>query len=149
MEEIKTDLLTEIRGTWKLASWIYKDAKGNEVVYYHENPCGILIYDNAGYMHVQIHKPNRVIFSKNDHFDGLVDEIIPAYQSYLAYYGKYSLEEPNTMVHEVEGSLFPNWQDNVQRRFAEINNDKLTLTTPPMLAKGEPLEFTLEWIRIT
>ena len=100
-------------------------------------------------MHVQIHKPDRVVFSANDHFDGLVEEIVPAYQSYLAYYGKYRLESPNIMIHEVEGSLFPNWENNIQRRFAKIEKDQLTLTTPPMLAKGEPLEFTLQWNRIT
>ncbi|TRX48201.1 lipocalin-like domain-containing protein [Fulvivirga sp. M361] len=146
-EQLKTDLLTEIVGTWKLLSWIYKDEEGNEVIYYDANPCGILMYDNEGYMNVQIHKPNRAIFSKNDHFDGLVEEIVPAYESYLAYYGKYRLEEPNIMVHEVEGSMFPNWQNNTQRRYAEIKDDRLTLSTPPMSAKGQKLEFILEWER--
>lgn len=147
MEEIKEDILTQIVGTWKLISWKYKDENGNEVDFFGKDPIGILMYDNEGYMNVQIHKSDRPNFDTDGLLEGTTEEVGNAFTSYVAYYGKYSQEEPGILTHDVEGSLFPNWQDNFQKRYAEIEGDLLTLSTPPLSTGGQRINFTLQWRR--
>ncbi len=146
-KEIKDNILTEIVGTWKLISWIYKDENGNEIDFFGKDPIGILMYDDKGYMNVQIHRRERADFDTDGLLDGTPEEISSAFKSYVAYYGKYYQEEPGIITHSVEGSLFPNWQDNFQKRYAQILGNKLTLSTPPLSTGGKQINFTLEWVR--
>lgn len=145
--DIKDNILTEIVGTWKLISWKYKNVDGEEVDFFGEHPVGILMYDNEGYMNVQIHRSQRDKFNTDGLLDGDAEEISGAFKSYVAYYGKYTQEEPGIITHSVEGSLFPNWQDNFQKRYAQIVGNRLTLSTPPLSTGGKHINFTLEWVR--
>ncbi|MEL7001265.1 MAG: lipocalin-like domain-containing protein [Bacteroidota bacterium] len=146
---IKDNILTEIVGTWKLVSWKYENEDGKEVDFFGENPQGILMYDKEGYMNVQIHHHTRPNFHTEGLVDGTAEETERGFKSYVAYYGKYYQEEPDMITHKVEGSLFPNWEGNIQKRYFKLSGNNLTLSTPPLASGNKKINFTLEWIRYT
>jgi hypothetical protein len=140
-------LKQEIVGTWKLVSWTYKNEKGEEVDYFGKDSTGILTYDEHGYMNAQLMKSGRSQFSSDSINGGTPDEALAAFNSYLAYFGKYYEQSPGEMVHIVEGSLFPNWIGNKEVRYGKIEGNKLILSTPPIHAQGSEIVFYITWKR--
>lgn len=53
-----------------------------------------------------------------------------------------------TVIHRVELSLFPNWVGVAQARLVEIDGDRLTLSTRPLLLEGTPRTAHLVWERV-
>lgn len=141
MKSLKHDII----GTWKLVSWVYKNEKGEEIHYFGKNSTGILMYDDKGYMNAQLMKESREPFASDSINGGTPNETYGAFNSYLAYYGKYYEENPGEMVHIVEGSLFPNWIGNREVRYGKIEGDKLILSTPPIHAQGTEIVFYITW----
>ena len=46
----------------------------------------------------------------------------------ISYFGSYELNlEENLIVHHVEGALFPNWSDTLQRRPFVLDGNELSL----------------------
>lgn len=142
-------LKNEIIGTWKLVSWTYKNEQGIDVDYFGKNSTGILMYDPSGYMNVQIMKGEREMFASDSINGGTPGEALGAFNTYLAYFGKYVEEKPGEMVHTVEGSLFPNWLGKKEVRYGRIEGDLLVLSTPPIQAGGTPIVFYITWKRMT
>lgn len=127
---MKESVKDKIVGTWKLLSWKYVPAEGEPVEFFGENPLGILMYDTNGYMNAQLMKSGRSNFATASIADGTPEEISGAYLSYAAYWGKYYEKTPGELIHEVEGSLFPNWVGHDEIRYAEITGEYLILSTP-------------------
>jgi hypothetical protein len=140
-------LKDQIVGTWKLVSWTFENEKGETVHYLGENSTGILMYDEHGYMNAQLMKGNRSSFASDSINGGTPQEALGAFNSYLAYFGKYYEENPGEMVHIVEGSLFPNWVGNKEVRYGKIEGDKLILSTPPIPSGGAEIVFYITWQR--
>ncbi|UII23299.1 lipocalin-like domain-containing protein [Fulvivirga ligni] len=147
METTVNNLTKKIVGTWKLVSWYYQDEDGNRVDYFGRNPQGILIYDNAGYMSVHIMKNSRTKFKTDGMYEGTPEEIESAFKSYFAYYGKYYQDDEGTMTHIVEGGLFPNWEGNVEKRYAKIEDNQLIIYTPPIPTENGDIVFYVVWER--
>ena len=53
-----------------------------------------------------------------------------------------------TVIHHVELSLFPNWVGVEQERLVEIRDDRMTLSTRPMLFGGMQRSAHLIWERV-
>lgn len=138
----------KIIGTWKLVSWIYKGRQGEDIHYFGEHATGILMYDIAGYMNAQLMKADRTPFSSTALDGSTQQEAFSAFNSYIAYYGKYHEERPGEITHMVEGSLFPNWMGNKQVRYGRIEDDHLILHTPPMRVAGNDIVFYITWKRV-
>lgn len=137
-----------IVGTWSLVSWEAVDESGNREDAFGKNPTGILMYDTFGYMNAQLMKSERTNFSSDVLHEGSSDEIVAAYKSYACYYGKYEEVEPGKYIHEVEGSLFPNWVNGNEIRFGRLEGDCLYLSTSPIHMNGKKLYFEVKWERI-
>lgn len=137
----------EIIGTWKLVSWVYHDESGKTIDYLGKNAVGILMYDRNGYMNAQLMKADRAAFASDSISGGTPDEALGAFNSYLAYFGKYEEGEPGEVIHTVEGSLFPNWMGNKEIRYGKIAGNVLTLHTPPIPAQGREIVFYITWER--
>lgn len=120
----------EIVGTWKLLSIFYRDREGNKVNLYGENPNGILMYDKHGYMNAQIGNSMREKMSSAALSGGDDAEKLKAFNTFMAYYGKYYEREPGMIIHEVEACLIPNWEGQEEIRFCKIAGDLLYITTP-------------------
>jgi len=144
MESIKDKII----GTWKLVSWTYVNEAGETVDYFGKDVSGILMYDQSGYMNAQLMKANRSPFKSSSINGSSVSEASQAFQSYLAYYGKYHEERPGEIIHSVEGSLFPNWIGDRQVRYGKIDGDLLILNTAPTPANGREIVFYVTWKKI-
>lgn len=144
---MKESIAEKIIGTWKLVSWVYNNEKGETVHYFGENAGGILMYDKSGYMNAQLTRGDRKRFVSDSIGDGSVQEIDQAYKSYAAYYGKYYERTPGEIVHEVEGSLFPNWVGHDEIRYGKIVDNLLILSTPPIKTGNGEVVFHVTWER--
>ncbi|PTB95295.1 hypothetical protein C9994_11450 [Marivirga lumbricoides] len=143
MQSIKEQII----GTWKFVSWVYTNEKNETVHYFEEGSEGVLMYDEAGNMNAQIMRPGRITFKSGAIAGGTKEETKEAFDSYLAYFGKYYETEPGKIIHKVEGALFPNWLGNEQIRYGEIVDDKLIIKTQPISAPYGEIVFTVTWKR--
>lgn len=142
-----TKLSKAVIGTWALVSWTYNDADGNEIDYFGENPTGILMYTESGYMSVHIMRENRKKFAKEGMYDGTSEEIVEAFTTYFAYFGTFVEKEPGVLQHTVKGGTFPNWLGNIEERYGKIEGDRMILSTPPIPTGGHNIVFNVVWKR--
>lgn len=105
----------EITGTWVLESWRRFDANGGVSAPFGEKPEGMLIYAPDGNMAVMMVPRERPRLDTDDPLGGCESERARAYSSCLAYVGRYH-RDGETVVHELEASLFPNWSHTSQAR---------------------------------
>jgi hypothetical protein len=139
---------SKLVGTWTFVSWVYRDEKGNEVDYFGRNSAGVLTYDALGNMNVHVMRGNRAPFASNDINGGTPTETKAAFDSYIAYIGTYEENKPGEIAHTVQGSLFPNWIGHREIRYAALNGDQLTLSTPPVPVNGQEIVFHITWRRV-
>ncbi len=139
-----------IIGSWELVSWIFKNEQQEEIRYFGENPKGLLVYLDSGYMSVQIAQEDRAPFDSDAIDAGKTKEMADAFASFLSYYGTYEEREPGVFVHTVVGTLFPNWLGHEEIRYAEIksNSDTLILSTPPTPTSNGNIEFFITWKKV-
>ncbi len=140
-------LKEQIVGTWKLVSWVFENEHGETVHYLGPNASGILMYDRNGYMNAQLMKGDRALFASPSINGSTPEEAHRAFNSYLAYFGRYYEDKPGEVVHIVEGSLFPNWMNHKEVRYGRIEGDLLILSTPPIAAYGRDIVFYITWRR--
>lgn len=134
-------------GTWSLLSWEAQSAEGEKSYPFGQSLIGYIIYSTDGYMSVVIMQRDRPHFKAGDLLSGTQEESSAAAATYLSYMGRYESFE-DKVVHYIEASLFPNWIGTTQERFCEINGDRLTLSTPPLLAGGSTHRHYLVWERV-
>lgn len=140
----------EFVGTWTLISQEYEREDGQVTFVSEQDGAGVIMYDAAGNMAVQIMRHERPLFASGDVVDGTDDEIIAAYKGYNAYFGTYTVDEAQRIVtHHLRGSLFPNRVGSDQVRHFTFEGNRLTLKTPPVLRGGANLTGTLVWERLS
>jgi hypothetical protein len=137
-------------GTWRLVSAVYRRADGSEAeTGWGKSPLGVLRYDAGGNMAVQISRSDRARWQTEDRQRGTPDELAAAFNSYLGYFGRYSVDEAaRTVTHTLLGCTFPNWVGTRQQRFFQVDATTLTLRTPAFPLGGETVVGTLSWERI-
>lgn len=132
-------------GHWRLAAWTGETASGEPVTPGGSAPAGDLIYLPTGRMAVQIAHDGRERFGSRDLEAG--DEALraAAYGSYIAYAGKFSVPEPGIVIHHVEQALHPDQAGMDKRRGYELDGERLTLRTQPVVVAGEASSSELHW----
>jgi hypothetical protein len=138
-------------GTWSLATSEFRTTTGTVTYPLGEKAVGLLIYDSGGRMAAQLMRLDRPKFASGDMRKGTPEEIKAAVDGYVAYFGRFEVNSENrTIVHHVEGSLFPNWLGQDQVRSFEFSSDAqvLTLKTPPFLSGGLEVTGVLIWKRL-
>ena len=135
-------------GTWRLVSMEGRSEDGSVSYPFGADAQGMITYDNQGYMQVQIMRRDRPRFAGNDQGRGTAEENQAALQGYLAYFGTYELREDGTVVHHMEGSIFPNWVGGEIRRFWEFSGDRLVLRGPLASFGGQTRSVVIVWERI-
>jgi hypothetical protein len=134
-------------GTWRLASFESRTLDGNVVYPAGPDPVGYIMYNEDGYMSVAFMAADRTAFASGDIRGGSAEERIAAFDTYLSYCGTYEVQG-NKVIHHIEVSLFPNWTGVSQERFFELDGDKLSLSTPPILQGGIERTSHLVWKRV-
>ncbi|HLZ63006.1 MAG TPA: lipocalin-like domain-containing protein [Ktedonosporobacter sp.] len=123
---------TSLCGVWRLRSAEVR-CKGEKVVYpWGSTPDGYLFYTNNGQMAVLLAHAQRTPGASADLWAGSEEELARAARTFIAYAGTYQVCG-QTIVHQVEISLYSNWVGSEQIRFIEdITPEKLVLRTPLM-----------------
>jgi hypothetical protein len=135
-------------GAWKLVSAQYRRANGEILEMYGDHPIGVLMYAADGNMSVHIMRRDRPKFAVADRLGGTPEQILAAFQGYLAYFGTYTVdEEKRAVTHHIVGCLLPNWVGVDQVRFFEFNDNRLTLRTPPLMIGGAEAVGHIVWER--
>ena len=116
-------------GTWRLLSYEVRRADGEIVYPWGQDPIGLLIYSEDGYMSVAMMSANRTRFVTNDVKRSTIEEKAAAVNTYISYSGRYDIQG-DTVIHHVEVCLFPNWVGNDQKRTYKFDDNRLTLSTP-------------------
>ena len=137
-------------GTWRLLACEGRWSDGRISRPYGEAPGGILVYDGRGSFSGQIMARGRPVFASGNLLKGSDDEVRAAFEGYVAYYGSYSVDEVRgLMVHQVEGSFFPNWIGEQQvREFEFVEDGRLELRTLPIKGSRADLTVVLLWERV-
>lgn len=133
-------------GVWLLVK-VERKTKDKLLSPFGDNPEGLLIY-SEGYMSAQLGIANRPAFDSEDFRNGSPDEIAIAFNSYIAYYGTYNVDEAEKIVyHKVLQSLYPNWVGTKQKRYFEFSSKYLSLSAldPDYATTGSTT--TLIWER--
>lgn len=136
-------------GTWKLVSFEFRHSDGGIVHPLGEDPVGRLTYDAKGNMSVHLMSRYRGSFAQKDQLKGTPDEIKAAFEGFIAYFGTYEIdEEEGSVVHHVEGSLFPNLVGGDQKRLFRFDGDRLELTAPARPWGGVSMTGVLLWEQV-
>ncbi len=139
--------IDELIGTWKLCSYELKSKDGECYYLYGNNPKGYLLYDKNGYMSGMISKSDRTPISRGDIHLLPVDEKLSLTDGFYAYSGKYELLK-DKILHKIEVSFIPNLVSTIEERYFEIVNNKMILSTPPVMIKGKEFTFYITWEKI-
>jgi hypothetical protein len=132
-------------GTWRLVSWETRSLVDGRVSYpLGEDAVGYIMYNPDGYMSVTIMAPERAMFAAGDLLGGSAQERAQAAVTYVSYCGRYEFRG-DTVVHHVELSLFPNWVGVEQERLVEVKEDRVMLSTRPLLLGGAQQTAHLIW----
>ncbi|MCI0666351.1 MAG: lipocalin-like domain-containing protein [Acidobacteria bacterium] len=124
-------IISKLVGSWKLV--VFEGTVGGRQIPRQER-VGLLMYDAAGRMSVQIMPRDRPKFASDTRLQGTDDEIRAAFAGYVAYFGSYEVNEADgVVIHHLEGSIFPNevGRDNI--RYYEFSGDQLTLFVTNMI----------------
>ena len=135
-------------GVWKLISFEGR-YEGEEPFFpFGKDAKGLLIYTDVGRFSVQMMAPNRPKFVSGDQLKGTVKEINECFKGCISYFGEYEFNATGGFViHHIENSLFPNWE-GAQKRFVEISDKRISLTTPPVMWNEKMGIGTLIWERL-
>jgi len=136
-------------GAWKLISFETQKENGEVIYPFGNNVQGSLIYTKSGSMSVHLMRYDRPQFASGDQMKGTTEEIKANYEGVISYYGSYGFDrEKGLVIHNIQGSLFPNWEGQRQERFFELSGNRLKLGTPPTLWGGGKAVAVMLWERI-
>lgn len=122
-----------IVGTWKLVSSKMMDTGGQTSYPLGQEPQGMLAYFEDGRMSIQNMPADGALFQSTD------GNTI-ALETYGAYSGRYELISGDKIIHHIENSIHPDWNNMTQERSIKIESDRLTLASP-LLAEGNKLQM--------
>ena len=125
---VNMDVVDQFIGTWHLVKWTGISAAGEEFYPFGESALGQILYDANGHVLVEIMKKERKLFASNDFMQGSVEEILDAYNGFVAYCGTYTIDvAAKKVIHHIHISSFPNWVGQDQVRYYDFQEGFLTL----------------------
>ena len=131
-------------GTWKLVSASSKTSNGESGTPYGLNPVGFLTYTADGRVTALISYGERKQLSGSG---GTVEEQAEAFQTFLAYAGRYTLNA-DKVTHTIEISSIQNYVNKDLVRSIQFEGERITLVTPPMTVNGKIQTIELIWQRL-
>ena len=137
-------------GAWELVSAVERDVEsGVETKVLGERPRGFILYTPDGYMSAQLQGPARAPFEEGDLLRGSPEEYVAAGSSYIAYSGRFFVDEvKRSLSHEMAVSFFANWLGQRQVRLVEVDGERLQLSTDgPQRFNGTLKTATISWRR--
>lgn len=136
----------DVVGTWELVGWESRTSDGNRTEPLGPHPSGRLVYTADGFVSVLVAGTDRPALASADPRAGTDADLAHAYRSFVAYSGRYHLED-GTVVHDVDLSLYPSWVGDVQQREVAFVGEELVLRTPPIVVDGVSVVSEIRWRR--
>ncbi|MEL6462556.1 MAG: lipocalin-like domain-containing protein [Cyanobacteria bacterium J06621_15] len=142
-------------GTWKLISIkaIFPDGTIDDEAF-GINPLGYINYTVEGKMMVIFSKSERPFLSGNSAspltnaiHSVPIEERAEAFSTFNSYAGSYTLDG-DKVIHHVEIASIPNRIGKSLTRIFTINENRVTLKTPPSRSDDTPKIFELTWERL-
>jgi len=128
----KKTLKEQLVGTWLVATVDNIHPDGSRFQSLGPNPKGIMIFDANGWFSFQIAQPGRPKFASDNRLQGTAEENKATVQGSLSYYGNYSVDEADRVLHlYVETSSYPNFDgiDN-KRIITSLSENELKWFSP-------------------
>ena len=128
MKSLKEQLV----GTWLVVTVENIRPDGRRFQSLGSNPKGIMMFDANGRFSFQLARPGRPKFASDNRLQGTAEENKATVQGSLSYYGKYSVEESDRVLHlYIESSSWPNFDgiDN-KRIITSLSYDELKWFSP-------------------
>lgn len=117
------------------------------------NASGLIIYDANGLMAVQMMRYGHDDSIKGNIFEAPAELFKKSFENYIAYYGRYSVDEDKKIVtHYALGALWPNMVNtSLSRRYEFKDQNTVILSTlePEAIATEEPIMRYLTWSLIS
>ena len=146
---MNADLSPNLIGTWRLVRYEARTASGEIRYPLGRHVMGQLFYDARGNMSAHVMRIDRTAFASDDSGAGTDAEVRAAFEGHVSYFGTYTIDpSARTVIHHVRGASYPNWVGHDQIRYYRFDGPHLVLSSPPILDRGESLEYTLTWERI-
>src|SRR5688572_9679921 len=138
---------SDLIGVWSLSSCRAESQDGQHFHPYGEEPQGKLIYTACGNMSVTLMSAHRARFASDDLSLASAAEIKPAFDSFDAYCGRWTLDPGGAWVeHKIEAGRIPNWIGISHRRYCRLLPDGgLALTTEPFTLSGSIWKVEVTW----
>lgn len=142
-------------GIWKLISItaIFPDGSIDTEAF-GANPIGYITYTIEGRMMVIFSKGDRPLLSGNSAspltsaiHQVPIEERAQAFSTFNSYAGSYTLDG-DKVIHHVEIASIPNRVGKSLTRTFVLNENQITLKTPPSKSDDTPKIFELTWQRI-
>ncbi|KRG10825.1 lipocalin-like domain-containing protein [Staphylococcus sp. NAM3COL9] len=123
-----TSIEEQLIGTWKLLT--YQDVAEDGSIYYPlgKDATGFIMYNPDGYMSAQLMQQGRPSYASGDLHKGTTEEMAIAAEGYLAYSGRFKLDEANaTVYHTMDVSMNPTWLSATQPREFTLKDNILSI----------------------
>ena len=130
-------LAKQAQGIWTLAS-VYIEQEGKKIEPFGSQPSGFLTITPNGRFSYILLRASLPKFAADNRMKGTAEENQAIVQGALAVYGTYTVEnekEHAVKVH-IEGSTFPNWDGQDQKRIWTIKGDELWVSNPTTTVGG-------------
>jgi|GEM_PF-231146 len=134
-------------GAWRLISFEFRSKDGQVSYPFGEDAVGYIIYSQDGYVSITVMSANRPDFASGDITGGSIEEKISAVDTFFSYCGRYEVRG-DRVIHHLEVSLFPNWIGADHERIFEFEDNRLILSTPPLLWGGVEQTGRVTWERV-
>ena len=133
---------------WRLVCFEARTSSGEARSPLGQHVAGQLFYDARGNMSGHVMRVDRPTFASNDPGSGTGAEVRAAFEGHVSYFGTYTVDPTaRTVIHHVRGASYPNWIGHDQIRYYR-DGPHLVLSTPPIVDRGEALEYILTWERM-
>ncbi len=140
-------------GSWKLLNCKQFDSNGLPEKDPFQDASGMIIYDSDGMMSAHLMRSDHKSNLSNDIHQTSLESFKSLCESYIAYYGHYSINnDKNIVTHHVIGALWPSLiGEKLHRRFKFIDDNTLILCniTPEAIGCEKPIVRYLTWQRLT
>lgn len=124
------DLRQQMVGTWLLSEqWVEQD--GKRIQRFGANPKGIAMYDGSGRFSTILLRTDLPKFASNNAMTGTAEENRAIVQGSNATYGTWSINESDgSLISRIDGSTFPGWDGQNQKRTLSIVGDEMKMCVP-------------------
>ena len=135
-------------GSWRLVSAEGHSTEGRIVYDWGKEPTGRAMFDASGRLSLHLIDPDRRNFESGDFLRPTKEELKEAFNGYFGYFGSYTIDEDEEVVtFNIDGAAYPNYVGTDQRRFFSIEENLLTLRTPPERAGDADITYYITWER--